>query len=36
MSGLLYRMQAGLGGLLRFQFGVVGGALSGTKIDGTG
>ena len=36
MSGLLYRIQAALGGLFRFQFAVLGGALSGTKIDGTG
>ncbi len=35
MAGTMYRLKAGLGGLLRFQFAVAGGALSGTKIDGT-
>ena len=35
MAGAMYRLKAGLGGLLRFQFAVAGGAFSGTKIDGT-
>ena len=35
MAGMMYRIKAGLGGLVRFQFSVVGGAFSDAKIDGT-
>lgn len=35
VSGMLYRLKAGLGGLATFRFGVVAGAFSGMKIDGT-
>jgi N-acetylglucosaminyl-diphospho-decaprenol L-rhamnosyltransferase len=35
MTGMLYRIKAGLAGLATFRFGVVAGAFSGSKIDGT-
>jgi GT2 family glycosyltransferase len=36
LSGMLYRLKAGLGGLATFRFGAVAGALGDVKIDGTG
>jgi N-acetylglucosaminyl-diphospho-decaprenol L-rhamnosyltransferase len=36
MAGMLYRLKAGLGGLVTFRFGAVAGALGDVKIDGTG
>jgi N-acetylglucosaminyl-diphospho-decaprenol L-rhamnosyltransferase len=35
MAGMLYRIKAGMGGLVTFRFKVVAGAFSGEKIDGT-
>ena len=35
MTGLLYRLKAGLAGVLTFRFGVVSGVFGGVKIDGT-
>jgi hypothetical protein len=35
MAGMMHRLKAGLGGLITFRFGVVMGAFSGAKIDGT-
>lgn len=35
MAGILYRVKAGLGAVFTFRFGVVMGAFSGVKIDGT-
>ena len=35
VTGILYRLRAGLVGLFTFRFSVVAGALGGTKIDGT-
>jgi GT2 family glycosyltransferase len=35
MGGMLYRLKTGLTGLATFRFGVVAGAFSGAKIDGT-
>jgi GT2 family glycosyltransferase len=36
LTGMLYRLRTGLGGLFTFRFGVVAGVLGGVKIDGTG
>ena len=35
-SGLIYRLKAGLGALVTLRFSVLGSAISGQKIDGTG
>ncbi len=35
VSGMLYRLKTGLGGLVTFRFGAVAGALGDVKIDGT-
>ena len=34
-AGMLYRIKAGLGGVVTFRFAVAAGAFSGAKIDGT-